>query len=315
MTGGEYPDDVPALHNAPRPLAGAPPSGWAAVRLLFVHLRLPFQFVFAPIFLWGWLLSGGHGTVQVALAFIALHVFLYGGTTAFNSYFDRDEGPVSGLEQPPPVPSALLPFSLAWKGLGWLLAALVNLPFALAYTGYLVLSIAYSHPRVRLKARPIVSLLVISLGQGALVFLGAWGAARGEVASLVSPTGLAGMAVAALLVLSFYPLTQIYQIDEDRSRGDRTLAVAWGPAACFAVAIVCQLVGGLAMVALLYARYGLADALVVGAGLLAQVLILLRWTARFAPGRIVWNYRRVLLLNVAAGGGLGLYFVARLLLR
>ncbi|MGN6698061.1 MAG: UbiA family prenyltransferase [Thermomicrobiales bacterium] len=314
MTGGEYPTDAPALPDAPRPLASAAPTRWAAIRLLFVHLRLPFQFVFAPIFLWGWLLSGGDGTWRVALAFIALHLFLYGGTTAFNSAFDHDEGPVSGLEHPPPVPPALLPFSLAWKGIGWLLAAFVNLPFVLAYTGYLALSIAYSHPCVRLKARPIASLLVISLGQGALVFLGAWGAARGEVASLVSPTGLAGMVVAALLVLSFYPLTQIYQIDEDRARGDRTLAVAWGPVACFAVAIVCQLAGGLALVALLYARYGLADALVVGAGLLGQVVILLRWAAHFAPGRIVWNYRRVILLNVAAGGGLGLYFIARLLL-
>jgi len=46
------------------------------------------------------------------IAFVALHVFLYAGATAFNSYYDRDEGPVGGLERPPPVLPALLPVAL-----------------------------------------------------------------------------------------------------------------------------------------------------------------------------------------------------------
>ena len=64
---------------------------------LLVHLRLPFQLLLAPVFLWGWLLAGGGLSWTFALAFLAFHVFLYGGVTAFNSYYDRDEGPVGGL--------------------------------------------------------------------------------------------------------------------------------------------------------------------------------------------------------------------------
>lgn len=315
MGNGDDRDSLGGRDAAPAAtLALATPSSrWATLRTLVVHLRLPFQLIFAPTFLWGWLLAGGGATWRVFLAFVSLQVFLYAGTTAFNSYFDRDEGPVSGLEHPPPVSPALLPFSLVWKGIGWLLAALVNLPFLLAYTGYLALSVAYSHPRVRLKARPVASLLTIALGQGVLVFLGAWAAGRGEVASALGPVGVAGAGVAALLVLSFYPLTQIYQIDEDRARGDRTLAVAGGPAACFAVALACQVVGGLTMVAILGARYGAGDAALVGVALLGQALLLARWSAGFDPRRIVGNYRQVLALNIAAAGGFALYLGFHLL--
>src|SRR4051812_29698615 len=95
-------------------MAGMPahPSRWRlTLWTLVVHLRLPFQLLLAPVYLWGWLLGGGGLSGSVMLGFLAFHLFLYGGATAFNSYYDRDEGPVGGLERPPPVVAELLPFS------------------------------------------------------------------------------------------------------------------------------------------------------------------------------------------------------------
>ena len=46
--------------------------------------------------------------------------------TAFNSYYDRDVGPVGGLEQPPPVAESLLAFSLAVQAIGFALCCFVN---------------------------------------------------------------------------------------------------------------------------------------------------------------------------------------------
>ena len=85
------------------------------MRTLFVHLRLHFQLLLAPVFLWGWLLAGGGLSRSVVLGFISFHVFLYSGATAFNSYYDRDIGPVGGLERPPGVVPTLLPFVAAGK--------------------------------------------------------------------------------------------------------------------------------------------------------------------------------------------------------
>ena len=144
----------------------APLNSLARTRALFIHLRLHFQALLAPIFLWGFLLAGGSLGWRFVLAFIALHLFLYGGTTAFNSYYDRDEGPIGGLEHPPPVTPELLPFSLIMQAIGFVLAAFVNLPFLAIYCLTFIVATAYSHPRTRLKRRPLLSLLVVGWGQG-----------------------------------------------------------------------------------------------------------------------------------------------------
>src|ERR687884_96016 len=262
------------------------------LKTLFIHLRLHFQLLLAPVFLWGWLIAGGGFSMAVAIAFVAFHVFLYSGATAFNSYYDRDSGPVGGIERPPPVPASLLPLALFMQGIGWALAALVNLPFWLAYGAFVGLSTTYSHPRTRLKAHTLTSLLVVGSGQGVLAFVAAWAATRGEVASAWSLDGVLGATAAMALILALYPLTQLYQIEEDAARGDRTLAVAWGPAGCFRFSLTCTLVGGVTMLALLARRFGLVDATLVGFGLVLQLLGI-AWLARgFDSRAVVARYRR-----------------------
>jgi 1,4-dihydroxy-2-naphthoate octaprenyltransferase len=279
---------------------------------LFVHLRLHFQLLLAPVFVWGWLIAGGGLSQAVLIGFIAFHAFLYSGATAFNSYYDKDVGPVGGLEHPPSVTRALLPFSLAVQGIGWLLAALVNLPFFALYAAFLVLSIAYSHPRLRLKAHTLTSLAVVGVGQGALAFLAAWAAVRGEVASARSLDGALGAVTAVLLILALYPLSQLYQIDEDAARGDRTVAVVWGPRRCFVFALVCTVLGGATMLTLLARRFGAGDVLLVGIGLTAQAASLALWARRFAPAEVTRNYRTVMRFNTLSATALGFYLVARL---
>jgi 4-hydroxybenzoate polyprenyltransferase len=285
------------------------------VKNVLIHLRLHFQLLLAPVFLWGWLVAGGGLSREVVAAFVALHVFLYTGATAFNSYYDRDEGPVGGLEKPPPVPPALLPVSLTMKAIGLLLSVLVNVQFALAYAAFAVLSLAYSHPRVRLKAHPWSSLLTVGFGQGVLAFLGAWAAVRGSLASAWSLDGALGATGAALMILGLYPLTQLYQVDEDRRRGDRTIAVAWGAERCFTLSLTCLLFGGLAMLAVVARRFGALDGAVVTVGLVAQLAAIGWWARHYQPTLIISNYRHVMRLNSLSGALLGGYLVVRLIAR
>lgn len=284
------------------------------MRTLLVHLRLHFQLLLAPVFLWGWLLAGGGLSRSVVLGFIAFHFFLYSGATAFNSYYDRDVGPVGGLERPPNVAPALLPFSLAVQGVGAVLAALVNLPFWLAYAAFVGLSFAYSYPGIRWKARTWTSLLVVGFGQGALAFMGAWAATRGEIASAWSLDGVLGAITAVLLILALYPLTQIYQIDEDAARGDRTVAVVWGPSRCFAFALTCTILGGLTMLVVLARRYGVGDTLLVGVGLTVQVAAIGLLARHLEPHQVLRSYRSVMRINALSASALGGYLLVRLVL-
>jgi 1,4-dihydroxy-2-naphthoate octaprenyltransferase len=279
----------------------------ASARDLLVHLRLHFQLLLAPIFLWGFFLGGGRPTADLALAFLVVHVCLYGGATAFNSAYDRDEGPVGGLEHPPPVGPALLPFSLVALLGGWAASLAVGGSFAAVYGGILILALAYSHPRARWKADPWASLATIFVGQGVLGFLTGWTAAGAPLGAALGATGLVGAIAASAIVAGFYPLTQLFQVEEDRARGDRTLAVAWGPARCFRRAQAGFLGGGLAVLGVTYPRYGPGETVLAAGFFLALLAAVEAWRRSFDAAAVLVNFRRAMRLNAAAALALAGY--------
>ena len=101
---------------------------------------------------------------------MAIHVFLYGGITAYNSYYDRDEGPVGGLLRPPPVTQPLLGFSIGMQLIGLALSAAVGWELTLLYATVMLLSVAYSHPAFRWKARTAAVVAWWRSGKGASGF-------------------------------------------------------------------------------------------------------------------------------------------------
>lgn len=281
---------------------------------LFIHLRLHFQLLLAPIFLWGFYLAGGTFSLDFWLAFTAFHVFLYGGTTAFNSYYDRDEGPVGGLENPPPVDAMLLPFSLIMQAIGAVLAAFVNGPVFVVYLLIFAMGIAYSQPRIRLKARPFGGLLTVAIGQGLLAALAGWFTAQPALASITS-LGWIGIVGVTLVTTGFYPITQIYQIDEDLARGDLTFAAWAGPAGAFAFAIVLQAIALPMLFWVLLQVVGLWQALLVTLFYVGLLLSILQWTRTYDPAAVVANFRRVMRTYQATSLGFLLFLALHLAYR
>lgn len=283
---------------------------------LLVHLRLHYQLIFlSPLFAWGFALGGGEFSNRAGWGFLAFHIFLYGGITAYNSYYDRDEGPVGGLRKPPPVTRPLLGFSLAIQLVGLGLAVLVGWQFALLYVIVMLLSVAYSHPKFRWKARPLLSLVVVALGQGAVGFRGGWlCAATPPLPLLSSYAGMLGMTAAVLLTTGFYPLSQLYQIDEDRQRGDFTFAVVYGPQNSFRFSLACLMAGGACIALVVLDRFGLRDALgALGAQLLLWAVVW-RWHRRF-NSEVIANFVTLHRLQFAVSAGTLGYVSLRLLLK
>jgi 4-hydroxybenzoate polyprenyltransferase len=269
---------------------------------LFIHLRLHFQALLAPIFLWGFLLAGGVLTGRFVLAFIALHLFLYGGTTAFNSYYDRDEGPIGGLEHPPPVTPELLPFSLIMQGIGLVLALFVSLPFLIVYLLTFLVATAYSHPLTRLKRLPLISLVVVGIGQGGVIALAGWLTARPALSDL-TPLAWWGVLAATLTIAGIYPVTQVYQIEEDLARGDVTFAAWVGPRRALRVATLLQTCGAVLLVWLIYGMFGAAQAALVGVVYAITLAFLLHWSQSFDGRAVIANYRRVMRITFATSLG------------
>ncbi len=167
----------------------------------------------------------------LAVAWLCWVVLLNGGTLALNSSYDRDTGPVAYLAHPPEPPPWLAAAAVGMMLAGAILGASLVSPWFGALTlGCAVLSWLYSHPQARWKSRPGLDLVVNILGYGAGTTAAGILAGLAATAFTSAPhRSLTLIAVGfGLLFGSFYPLTQIYQHEEDTNRGDRTLATALG---------------------------------------------------------------------------------------
>jgi len=246
-----------------------------------LHLRPAEWPIMAAHTALGFVLAAGllpalHGVRANTLlyALIVWVVFLNGGTLALNSAFDNDEGDIGYLDAPPPPPRRLAAVSLALLGAGQLLALALPIGFVLAYALCFLMSVAYSVPPVRLKAVGGVDWLINMVGFGTLTPYAGW-AATGR--ALDAPHALALLAFCPLFA-ALYPLTQLYQFEEDRRRGDRTLALMLGMRVSLIVALLAMLLA----FALLGAGAAGATArpwqwAALGVALLAWLLVLIPW--------------------------------------
>ena len=196
------------------------------------HLRWPYQIL---------LLSGIYGISILFVQepdfslfteyFLLWHLGLYGGATAFNSYWDKDEGPIGGLKNPPPMRPWMrwASFFLMMVPAPFLMYDIVSDTLPLASMVVYLLSFflfwAYSSPIIRWKGHPYLSVLVIFLSTGTNGFFMGYFSSSGMSISLLSLIAACG--VASILV-SLYPISQLFQLEEDQRRGDQTLALQIG---------------------------------------------------------------------------------------
>ncbi|MFN1835912.1 UbiA family prenyltransferase [Balneola sp. MJW-20] len=196
------------------------------IKNFILHLRLHYQFL---------ILSGGYLLAAIYLTetdrysfwtqFLNVHILLFGGATAYNSYWDKDEGPIGGLKNPPPMQKWMWALSLFMQFIGLLWGwYTVGTSFALIYSVSMLLFWLYSTPHARWKGHPWLSVIAIGGSTGTNSFLMGILAGGG---SLGLNEGLTALGVACL-ILSLYPVSQVYQYEEDEKREDRTFALKYG---------------------------------------------------------------------------------------
>ena len=198
-------------------------------RSTLLHLRIPFSFFLLPVFLFALALTPNHNGERMLLVFLSLHLFLYPSSNGYNSFYDKDEESIGGLKRPPLVTKDLLGWSLVFFGIALALGAWINWDFASMLGLYGLVSMAYSHPSIRLKKYPWISWAIAGLFQGYFTFAMAYaGLSNLGWEVLLKPHVLIPGFLTSLMLWGNYPLTQVYQHGEDARRGDRTLSLLLG---------------------------------------------------------------------------------------
>jgi 1,4-dihydroxy-2-naphthoate octaprenyltransferase len=199
-------------------------------RSSWLHLRIPFSFFLLPIFLFSLSISPNFNGARLFWVFFILHFLLYPASNGYNSYFDKDEKSIGGLKHPPPVRKGLYFLSLTLDVIAIVLAYIkINTTFAIMVLAYGLVSKGYSHPLTRLKKYAWPSWLITGLFQGLFTFAMCYiGVNDFGIEQALRTKVLIPGALTSLMLWANYPLTQIYQHEEDTKRGDITLSSKLG---------------------------------------------------------------------------------------
>jgi hypothetical protein len=278
---------------------------------ILLHLRIPFSLFLLPVFLFALSQASPAPISRAWWAFVLIHLFLYPASNAYNSYYDKDEGSIGLLETPPPVSRGLLVAAWTLDIVAILLAIVADLgtPFVLYLILYGLISKAYSHPAIRLKKYPLLSWLVVGLFQGAFTYLATIQVlTQMEVPSLLSVQYLVPALICTSNLWAVYPLTQVYQHEEDARRGDLTYSRMVGIEGTFLSAAIFFT---LSFAGFLYyfLHFGSATSLIVLTVCMGPVLGYFGywwWLARADPEAA--NFRHTMRMNVLASLGLNLFF-------
>lgn len=284
-------------------------------RSTLLHLRVPFSFFLLPVYLFALSVSTNYALGDAALVFFIVHFLLYPASNGYNSYFDRDEGSIGGLEHPPPVDKQLYYVSLALDGIAVLLGMFISLPLALMLLGYGLVSKAYSHPSVRLKRYAVASWLVAGFFQGFFTFVMVYtGVNRVGAVDAIPPVVWTGAALSSLMLWGSYPMTQVYQHEEDYRRGDITLSYRLGVRGTF------HFTGGVfVLVAGAFFLYYQRWFTIIEGGLFLLFLLpvltyFVLWYRKVRGNPQHVNFRGTMRLNMISGVCLNAFFLVSILL-
>ncbi|HUX39040.1 MAG TPA: UbiA family prenyltransferase [Rectinemataceae bacterium] len=286
-----------------------------ALRDLLVLLRIPFSLFLLPIYLAA-LAAAENPRLGPALAsFLIIHFLLYPASQAFNSHYDRDEGPIGSVEHPPKPGPGLLGTALALDAVALVAGLLFVGPiFAAGLFLYGGASKLYSWDKTRLKARPFGGWLMTGLGQGGLTYVLVLVSVDPRGLGALGPVELGQAAAVSALLLGVFPLTQIYQHGEDARRGDLTISRLLGIRGTFVLSATFLALGTLGL-GLLLLPDGPIGWLFVFFGLMSPVVVLfLAWATRCWRNPADADWRSAMRINMSASVLLSLFYLTRLVL-
>lgn len=277
------------------------------------HLRFHFSLFLLPVFLFALAMSNAPFHKDSLLLLVLLHLVIYPSSNAYNSIQDRDEGSIGGLKNPPPIPGSLSIVTLIMDVIALALAWIfINLTVFLLLLLYVLASRAYSYRGIRLKQYPVLGYVVVVVLQGGLVFVVTSITADGLSLLQLSNNQWLGALAATVMIGGGYPITQIYQHEQDRRDGVVTISMLLGKRGTL---IYASLLFGLLTAMMVYLWWSQFIIPVLFVAITSPTLLFfIYWIRRVWANNSAANYDNTMTMNYISTATLNVFFITLLLI-
>ena len=260
-------------------------------------LRFPFSLFLMPVYFFALGLQPDIYWPHAILIFLVLHVLVYPASNGYNSFMDRDDGPIGGLKNPLPPTKQLFYTTVVLDFAAVVLGLLVHVYASLALLVYILMSRAYSYRGIRLKKYPVAGYLTVVFFQGAFIFcLVYFASGQQKIAEFPFLPALAS----SLLIGGFYPLTQIYQHEADRKDGVTTISMLLGVKGTFLFSGIIYFLAFACLFFYFSQEQRLAQFYLLTTLLLPVLVYFIRWAVGVWKSPIDVDYQHSLKMNVLA---------------
>jgi 1,4-dihydroxy-2-naphthoate octaprenyltransferase len=277
-------------------------------------LRIPFSLLLMPLFILALSQTSEIHLPHAIAAFLIIHVLVYPASNGYNSYVDRDETSIGGLERPPLPTKALFYLTLAMDSCALILSFFfVGWLFACCILAYILASRAYSARQVRLKKYALAGFLIVVIFQGAFTYyMCSIGISKNQFAFSFPHIML--LCACSLQIAGVYPLTQIYQHEADLADGVITLSYRLGyrgtflfTAFMFALCNACYFLyfDGIGMPNQFY---------ILQAFFIPVILFFVYWFLKVIKNQQEANFKQTMRMNIIAAVCMNACFVVLFLL-
>ena len=275
-------------------------------------LRFHFSLFLLPVYLFAISLLPQVNWTHALLAFVILHLLVYPSSNGYNSYMDRDETPIGGLQNPMQPTRQLFTVSVVMDAIAVALSFLISPHFALGILFYILASRAYSYRGIRLKQYPFLGFLTVFIFQGAAVFFVTY---HGCSLPPTTAVPLLPCVIASLLIGASYPLTQIYQHRQDKEDGVITISYLLGKRGTFIFSLLLFLGATFCMYRLFTGRGQQDYFLLFVACMFPVVLFFTYWMYKVWQNEAAADFGHSLRMNLVSTLCMIIYFSTLLILQ
>jgi len=282
------------------------------IQSTFQLLRFHFSFFLMPVYWFALSQVKDVNWLDAVLVFFVLHLLIYPASNGYNSYMDRDTSPVGGLKNPMQPTEQLFIVTVVMDTIAVGISFVITPIFAIGIFFYILASRAYSYRKIRLKKYPVTGYLTVIIFQGAVTFFLVY---HGSSGNHTLEVPVLAMVASALLIGGFYPLTQIYQHEEDRKDGVMSISFLLGYRGTFIFTGIVYAFAFITLAWYFYLESKFVNFIILQIFMLPVIIYFFNWLKKVIKNNREADFKNTMRMNLVASACSNLGFIALLILK